>query len=185
MGALLDLFVRTLGKLPTVRIDKAKRPRMADIVMFGETMHQSCGGRPEDWLKRYVAHRKEAVHRTIDASPVAVACLEFVAGGDRYAGTAKGLLERLARHSSATSIKRGDYWPKSPKGLADALRRAAPALRQLGVHVEIDSKPKRDGVHCELRQGVGHVAPDGANNAPASSRSLPASRAGNDEEVEL
>ena len=185
MGALLDLFVRTLVKLPTVRIDSAERPRMADFAMLGEAMHQSCGGTPGAWLERYVAHRQEAVRRTIDASPVAAACLEFVAGCNRYAGTVKGLLERLDRQSSATSIERGDYWPKSPKGLADALRRAAPALRQLGVHVEIDSKPKRDGVHCELRQGAGYVHPDGANNTPASSRSSPASRAGDYEEMKL
>jgi hypothetical protein len=185
MGALLDLFVRTLAKLPTVRIDAVERPRMADFAMLGEAMHQSCGGRPGAWLKRYVAHRQEAVQRTIEASPVAAACLEFVAGCNRYAGTVKGLLERLDRQSSATSIERGDYWPKSPKGLADALRRAAPALRQLGVHVEIDSKPKRDGVHCELRQEPGYSAPDGVNDTPAGSRSSPDSPAADDEEVEL
>ena len=185
MGALLDLFVRTLTKLPTVRIDSAERPRMADSAMLGEALHQSCGGTPGAWLERYVAHRQEAVQRTIDASPVAAACLEFVAGCKSYAGTVKGLLERLDRQSPATSIERGDYWPKSPKGLADALRRAAPALRQLGVHVEIDAKPKRDGVHCELGQGAGYVHLDGANNTPASSRSSPASRAGDYEEIKL
>ncbi|QKS27744.1 MAG: hypothetical protein FAZ92_00248 [Accumulibacter sp.] len=185
MGALLDLFVRTLAKLPTVRIDPAKRPRMADFAMLGEAMHQSYGGTPGAWLERYVAHRQEAVRRTIDASPVAAACLEFVAGGNRYAGTVKGLLERLNSLASRHSIERGDYWPKSPKGLADALRRAAPALRQLGVHVEIDSKPKRDGVHCELRQGEGYIAADGANNGTARSRSSPYSRTEPDEEVEL
>jgi len=185
MGALLDLFVRTLAKLPTVRIDAVERPRMADFAMLGEAMHQASGGTPGAWLERYVAHRQEAVQRTIDASPVAAACLEFVAGGSRYAGTVKGLLERLERQSSATSIERGDYWPKSPKGLADALRRAAPALRQLGVHVEIDGKPKRDGVHCELRRGPGYSAPDGVNDTPASSRSSPDSPAADDDEVEL
>jgi hypothetical protein len=182
MGALLDLFVRTLAKLPTVRIDAAELPRMADFVMLGEAMHQSCGGTPGDWLKRYVAHRQEAVQRTIDASPVAAACLEFVAGGGRYSGTVKGLLERLNSLISRDSIERSDYWPKSPKGLADALCRCAPALRQLGVQVEIDSKPKRDGVHCELRRGEGYIGADGVNNGTASSRSSPPSLAGSCEE---
>ena len=185
MGALLDLFASTLAKLPTVRIDAAELPRMADFAMLGEAMHRSCGGTPGDWLKRYVAHRQEAVRRTIDASPVAAACLEFVAGGNRYAGTVKSLLERLNNLASRDSIERGDYWPRSPKGLADALRRAAPALRQLGVLVEIDSKPKRDGVHCELRQGAEYIGADGANNGTASSRSSPYSRTEPDEEMEL
>ena len=158
---------------------------MADFAMLGEAMHQSCGGTPGAWLERYVAHRQEAVQRTIDASPVAAACLEFVASGNRYSGTVKGLLERLNSLISRDSIERSDHWPRSPKGLADALRRCAPALRQLGVHVEIDSKPKRDGVHCELRQGAGYIGADGANNGTASSRSSPYSRTEPDEEMEL
>lgn len=185
MGALLDLFVATLAKLPDIRIDEAQRPRMADFAMLGEAMHQARGGKPGVWLKKYVEHRQEAVRRTIDASPVAVACLELVARGEGYSGTVKGLLERLNSRSSGVGIERGDHWPRSAKGLADALRRCAPALRQLGLHVEIDSKPKRDGVHCELRQVDGYIGPDGANNGTASSQSSPRSLVESHEEVEL
>ena len=185
MGALLDLFVATLAKLPDIRIDEAQRPRMADFAMLGEAMHQARGGKPGVWLKKYVEHRQEAVRRTIDASPVAVACLELVARSERYSGTVKGLLERLNSRSSGVGIERGDHWPRSAKGLADALRRCAPALRQLGLHVEIDSKPKRDGVHCELRQVDGYIGPDGANNGTASSQSSPRSLVESHEEVEL
>ncbi|WP_206743982.1 hypothetical protein, partial [Acidithiobacillus caldus] len=65
-----------------------------------------------------------------------------------YEGTVKGLLELLGE--KRPDLEREDYWPRSPKGLGDALRRYAPALRQLGIEVHVEQKPRRDGVHCTI-----------------------------------
>lgn len=151
MAGLLDLFARTLVALPDVRIDPAERPRMADFAQLGEAMHRAMGGAAGAWLATYVAHRRDAIRRTVDASPVAQACIDLVERGDRFSGTVKDLLERFNALGVASNAERGDYWPRSPKGLGDALRRVAPALRQIGVHLSIENKPRRDGVHCELR----------------------------------
>lgn len=151
LGGLLDLMVQTLTMLPGVEIAPADRPRMADFAMLGEAMHRAMGNPAGEWLALYVAHRQDAIRRTVDSSPVAQACIEFCEDGNRHAGTVKALLETLNARSAAKSIERSDYWPRSPKGLGDALRRAAPALRQIGIHLSIESKPRRDGVHCELR----------------------------------
>lgn len=154
MAGLLDLFCQTLARLPDVQIDPEQRPRMADFATLGEAMHRAMGGIPGEWLTLYTGHRQDAIRRTIDSSPVAQACIEFVEAGRTHSGTVKGLLEALNDRDAARSVERGDYWPRSPKGLGDALRRSAPALRQIGVHLRIEDRPRRDGVHCELRKGA-------------------------------
>ena len=152
MAGLLDLYCRTLAQLPDVQIAPEKRPRMADYATLGEAMHRAMGGVSGGWLVVYSKHRRDAIRRTIDSSPVAQACIEFVEAAQTYTGTVKGLLEALNHRDAARRVERGDYWPRSAKGLGDAIRRVAPALRQIDVHLSIDDRPSRDGVHCELRK---------------------------------
>jgi hypothetical protein len=65
------------------------------------------------------------------------AYLAVVPGG--FNGTLSELLDRLDRYRP-----HGEAWPRSPKGLGDALRRLAPALRLIGF--ECKSLPKIGGV---------------------------------------
>jgi len=92
------------------------------------------------FLSRYSAMRKDGVLRTIDASPVGAALTAYmanVAGG--FTGTLSELLDRLNPYRP-----HGEAWPRSAKGLGDALRRLAPALRLIGF--ECKSLPKTGGV---------------------------------------
>ncbi len=172
-GGLLDLLATTLATIPSVEIPPAQLPRMADFAKLGEAMHRACGQPAGDWLALYVDHRRDAIRRTVDSSPVAVQCMELVDCGRSYEGTVKGLLELLTVRMDLKRMEHGDYWPRSPKGLGDALRRAAPALRQLGIHLSVATKPKRDGVHCELRKAQVDDAPAGFNQRESSSPSSP------------
>jgi hypothetical protein len=151
MGGLLDLFVDTLAELPNVKIPRATLPRMADFAYLGEAMNWVLGGEENEFLDRYINHRREATRRTIDSSPVAAACIRYIESGQSFEGTIGGLHVLLSAYSSNT--ERGDYWPRSPKGMGDTFRRVAPALRQLGIDASIESKARRDGVHCKLRPG--------------------------------
>ena len=161
MGGLLDLFVLTLAELPKVTIAPDQLPRMADFAYLGEAMHRCMGARPFEFLDRYCGHRREATRRTIDASPVAAACIKYLDAGKSHQGTVGALLDALEQYNGR---ERHDYWPRSPKGMGDAFRRAAPALRILGIDAVIESKPRRDGVHCCLRPGSYEVpAPQDAS----------------------
>jgi hypothetical protein len=174
-GGLLNLLADTLATIPSVEIPPAQLPRMADFAILGEAMHRACGQPAGDWLALYVDHRRDTIRRTVDSSPVAVQCMEFVASGKSHDGTVKALLEKLNERLHLKSLEQGEYWPRSPKGLADGLRRAAPALRQLGIHLSVATKPKRDGVHCELRNAPVDDAPAGLNQRETSSPSSPGS----------
>ncbi len=140
MGALLDLFVKVLAALPSVSIAPEQRPRMADFAALGEAVFRVHGEPAGAFLSRYSSMRKDGVHRTIDASPVGAALTNYladVAGG--FDGTLSELLDRLERYRP-----HGEAWPRSAKGLGDALRRLAPALRMIGF--ECKSLPKTGGV---------------------------------------
>ena len=157
MGALLDLFSNALAVMPSVVIPPEQRPRMADFAMLGEAIAQVQGYPQGHFLQLYTDHRRAAIGRTIDASPVAAAMVDYVDRGNRYAGTVKGLLEVLTEHKP--DHERDEYWPRSPKGLADAMRRYSPALRQMGIKARVDNTRYRDGIHCELAKQVMDYSP--------------------------
>lgn len=152
-GALLDLFVKALQILPTVSIDPEKLPRMTAFTYLGEAMSQALGKKDEDYfVDKYVELRREAVAGTIDATPLGRALLGFVECGHSHIGTVGNLLARLNAFEHKASVEPGDFWPKSPRKLGDELRRLAPALRQIGIDCTVDSKPKRDGIHCAVQK---------------------------------
>ncbi len=152
MGGLLDLFSDALRILPTIQIPPRELPRMADFAMLGEAVHRASGGEAGAFLALYTTHRAEAITRTIEGMPVAMACRLFVDSGHEHKGTVGALLTRLADFVDTKRLEKGDYWPKQARGLGDALRRAAPALRQLGIDCGVDPKSKKDDVHCWLRR---------------------------------
>lgn len=137
LGALLDLFKKVLAILPRVDIAPEKRPRMADFAALGEAVFIVNGEDAGEFLKRYNMMRKEGVHRTIDASPVGAALLAFLSntpGG--WSGTLLDLLTSLDRYRPHGEA----YWPRTGKGLGDALRRLAPAMRMIGYDCKSEGK---------------------------------------------
>ncbi|MBF0588672.1 MAG: toprim domain-containing protein [Magnetococcales bacterium] len=148
-GGLLDLFVQTLAQLPHVELDDL--PRMADFACLGEALFQVSGHVSGEFSKVYKGRREKAIINALDSSPVARAVLDFMETRyGAFSDTVKGLFEKLEDHKG-----QNDGWPKSPRGLADILRRNAPALRVAGISVTFDPVRHRDGVHVRLER-VGH-----------------------------
>jgi hypothetical protein len=166
-GALLDIFTGTLQKLPEVQAASSELPRMIDFALLGESMSRHLGHPDGYFIDAFRLRRKEAVRNVIDASPVSLACLALLEREKSYAGPIGKLLDRLSKYLQ----QRGDRtdWPSTPRGLGNALRRCAPALREIGVMVHIDNRPKRDGYHCTLNyaDGVTAVAGDLNNVHPS------------------
>ncbi len=134
-GGLLDLFAITLARLPDVILDDP--PRMVDFALLGEAMMRACGQEPGEFIRLFKENRRESVIRGLDASPVGLAVKELAeAANDAFVfeGNMKKLLAALDRFRPM-----GDEWPKSPRGLSDALRRQRPALAAVGVRVKIDA----------------------------------------------
>ena len=150
-GGILDLFCETLQLIPLVEIPPQELPRMADFAILGEAMSRAIGKPSGEWLRDYNSHRKQAVRRTIDSSAVAVQCIKLVESGQSHQGTVKELLIKL-NNISETAVEEKEYWPRTPRGLGDQLRRIAPSMRLMGIHLSVENKPQRDGIHCSLKK---------------------------------
>jgi hypothetical protein len=148
LAGIFDLFSGTLKALPDVKLERL--PRMADFARLGTAM-MSALDEPGDFLEIFEANRKESVLRGLDACPVACAVLDLASDEKSslpivYEGTLKNLHQVL----KGFHHHQGDAWPKSPRGLSEALRRQAPALATMDVKVSIESKPRRDGYHVKI-----------------------------------
>lgn len=136
LGALLDLFVKVLAMLPSVAIEREHLPRMADFAALGEAVFRVQGQPAGTFLSRYSDKRKDGVVRTIDASPVGAALTTYLAESPSgFNGPLTNLLATLDRYRP-----HGEAWPKSAKGLGDALRRLAPSLRLIGIECKSEGK---------------------------------------------
>ncbi len=144
MGAIYDLVARVLSERPGVRLSAP--PRMADYAVIGEAVSHIC--RWSSYAREYVAHRRDLAARGIDASPVAAALLRYMHDHPTYSGPVGRLHRELRRGRLNT-----DGWPRSDRGAADTLRRAAPGLTAAGLVLELEPRRRRDGYHLSIRRG--------------------------------
>ncbi|RQQ60277.1 toprim domain-containing protein [Burkholderia stagnalis] len=147
-GGLLDVLAGALAELQTVRAEKLKLPRMADFAQLGEAVYRVHGRPAGTFLREYNDRRRESVHRTLEASPVAMAMLAYLdANPGGFEGTIGRLLDVLVGFRQDT-----EAWPKTPKGMGDAFRRVAPALRQIGIAATISDRRGMHGYTCSLKR---------------------------------
>lgn len=151
LGALLDIAAKALELLPSMHIPADERPRLVEFARLGMAVAEASGHTPEDFLREFNASRQESLSRTIDASPVAAAVVDMVeARPVGMTASAKEILTTLEQYRPTGC----DSWPKSPKGLGDALRRAAPALRQIGIECKCLGKGSGGVVRWEVKKKV-------------------------------
>ncbi|MNF62341.1 hypothetical protein D3C84_440200 [compost metagenome] len=133
LGALLDIAAKALEILPTIRIPAEQRPRLIEFARLGMAVAIAMGKPADEFLLQFKNSRQEALSRTIDASPVAAAIVDMIdALPWGMTAPVKEILRSLERYRPNGC----EAWPRSPKGLGDAMRRAAPALRQIGIDCE-------------------------------------------------
>ena len=145
---LLDLFVQVLATLPSITdIERHELPRMADFTLLGEAVARVQGKAPKTFLRQYQSKRTEGIYRTLEASPIAVAAMDYLEENPKgFDGTVKGLLDALTIFQPV-----GESWPRSAKGFADILRRLAPAFREIGINAKISEKAGKNGFGCILK----------------------------------
>lgn len=144
-GGLLDLLVKVLAEMPSVRLEFM--PRMADFAVVLAAMDRVTG---TSSLADYMGQRCRVASEVVDDDVVAAAIRKSFHAGDVWEGTAGALLKRVAPVQGELLKS----WPKSPTGFARKLHRVSPALRQLGIDIIAPSdKDKKRIYRIEVNSG--------------------------------
>ena len=130
-AGILDLFSVALCKLSDVKLDK--KQRMADYQILGESIAMAQNHQPGDFSKIYDESVHEGADRSLETYGVAHALQLFTFSCRKkpWEGTFLTLFGELGNLGADRS-----NWPKSPKGLANQLKRLAPGLRRRGIIIE-------------------------------------------------
>jgi len=126
-GGLLGIFADALRRLPTVTVPKCDDDRLPSFMRLGVAVAEAMGKDANAFLRPYLRTRQEAGARILEGNSVGAAILEWVEKCTEGTYTPKEWDGRLKGDSHP------DGWPKSPRGMAAAFKRLAPALRRQGV----------------------------------------------------
>lgn len=157
LGGLFDLASSALKILPSIFVDESKRPRMIEYCYLGMAITQVTDQNPNKFLSIFTHNRKESIGRTIEASPVGQAIVDLCEQRKSIIAPLKEIMTLLDDFKPSHC----DSWPRSVKGLGDALRRLAPALRQLDI--EVVSLGKING---NVRWSIGKKSPTQCPKSP-------------------
>lgn len=141
LGALVTVVSDVLGVLPSVEL--RSMPRMADFARVCAAVDQVTG---LDSLPRYLGVGGQLAAEVVEGDPVAVAVRDVATSRGAWTGTFAELLP-LVRIDDAPK----DY-PSTPRALSGAVRRAAPALREVGIDVDISPRTARGVLVTITRQ---------------------------------
>lgn len=144
LGALLDAAADGLVRLPNVTL--SERPRLGDLAEWATACEPALGLEEGAFLKTYAESRRTMIESAVEDDPLAEAVRTYVTGPGKgsFEGTATDLLEILDIHEGhlgkGNTKQRPNGWPRNARSLSGQLRRIAPALRELGLTIELDQR---------------------------------------------
>lgn len=131
LGTLYAALSASLVHEANTRLEQP--PRMADFARWVVAAEPALGWAPGTSLNAYTRNLNTANEAALEASPVGMAVRALLDYNHRWQGTATQLLDELERRAGDAS--RGWNWPQGPRGLTNALKRLAPALRRVGIGI--------------------------------------------------
>ncbi len=129
-GALLDGVSAALHNAG--RVELAQRPRMADFAEWVVAAEGDLGWKVGAFMGAYAGNRGAATGAALDEDPVATAVRELVAQRGEWSGTSTELLSVLGGKVDEAT-RRSRSWPAGANVLSNAMKRLAPALREVGI----------------------------------------------------
>lgn len=143
-----------------------RRVRMVDFVRWVSQAEPAFGWDQGTFLKRFLEMRHRSVEDGIEASPLGGALVDYLASIEPvcdWSPTPAHMLETLT--AVAGSRAKSSAWPRSPRGMLNAMTRLAPSLRAIGITFTKDeTHDRRYHIHS-----AGKKAPQAPHTPQASS----------------
>jgi hypothetical protein len=145
LASLLDGLVGVMayGDDVIVELDRERAPRMVDPFVWAEAAGRVWDWKPWQLLDDLELTERDAAEAMMESSPLARALTAMVAKYLRrhpketqWKGQCGELLDACTDEAMAMGLDTTEYWPKSAKGMTNALRRIAQPLRIIGWEVE-------------------------------------------------
>lgn len=131
LAGLMDLFASALRLLPDIKL--THKHRMADYQLLGEAIAQAQKHPSGHFSELYASAVNEGIDRSLETFGIANALQVFTYGRVKpWEGSFLSLLGDLSAQMGGDR----SHWPKSPKGLANQLKRITPGLRRRGILIE-------------------------------------------------
>ncbi len=131
LGALVQVVSKTMKILPNISLDES--PRMKGFALQGIAVEKILNWEPGTFLNRYSEMLSTLSNDTAESSPAITALISFMQNRTEWKGTITQLKYDLEGYSSELMDR---YWPKTPRGLSNALRQYAGPLREHGIYRE-------------------------------------------------
>lgn len=135
LGALLDAVSSAVRHYDETKLERS--PRMADFARLMVAAEPGLGWETGAFMAAYNANRQATTAQVFESDPVAVAIHKFVTTQhltSGWEGTATDLLAAL-NQIIPDDMRRSRFWPSKVNALGNAVDRAAPLLRDKGIHV--------------------------------------------------
>jgi hypothetical protein len=124
------------------------RSRMADFEAWAAATEEALGGAAGSFAEAYLGSMDEATETALETWAPGSAFLAFAKEYTMdvpWIGSATELLKELNDSVNDDVLKRSKEWPKAPNSLTESLNRLAPALQEVGVHIERPTLSKKEG----------------------------------------
>lgn len=163
LGALLTAVSAAIRNRPTTKLNRL--PRMADMALWVTAAEPALGWNKGRYANALMQNRAASNDAVIESSMIGQALIALVERGP-FLGTATELLKAI-EVSRPSSVPH--EWPRSAKGMSEALRRVAPNLRAAGVDITLPTRKQGHSKRSEYRlERVGKE-----RSAPAAPTAIP------------
>lgn len=145
-GVLLSGISSALRTVSETEV--AYRSRMLSATKWAAAAE--AGAAAGGFIDAYARNQREMVIISLESSPFIAALLDMITIKKEWEGTPVDLQDLLPQYARDEEAVKSKAWPKSPVWVSRFIRRHAPALRKIGMVVELSRDSTERHIHLEM-----------------------------------